>query len=132
MDVPPFLLQFAGSLLAIFALYVLARTLRLGGRPTLADEDAVRVAAGEVEDGFEARRVAISREGKAALVADAKGRIMVIKLHGNRFAGRILTRRAQVSEEVDALIVDNGDARFGPVRLAIERPGSWADAINRL
>lgn len=132
MEIPPLLLQFGGSLVAILALYALARVLKLGGNSGLVDDGAVRIAAGEVEDGFEATRIAISRGGAAALAADPDGRIMVIKRHGNRFAGRVLTRAARVREEVDALVVDPGDARFGAVRLSIERPGSWADAINRL
>jgi hypothetical protein len=132
MDIPPLLLQTGGSLIAILALFGLARALRLGGKPRLADENSVREAAGEVEDGFEATRTAISRDGTTALATNAEGKIMVIKLHGNRFAGRILTREAHVREEIDALVVDAGDRRFGPVRLSIEKPGYWADAINRL
>lgn len=132
MEIPPLLLQTGGSLVAILALYGLARALKLGGSPGLSDEESVRVAAGEVEDGFVARRIAIGRDGKAALTADPEGRIMVIKRHGNRFAGRVLNRDARVREEVDALVVDTGDPRFGKVRLSIERSASWADAINRL
>lgn len=132
MEIPPLLLQFGGSLVAIFALYFLARAFRLGGNPKLSDEPAVKAAAGEVEDGFEASRIAISRGGSAALAADAEGRIMVIKRHGNRFAGRILTRSAKVREEVDAIIVDPGEARFGTVRLSLSDASAWADRINRL
>lgn len=126
------MLVFGGSLVAILALAGFARALRLGGRAVLCDAAAVRSAAGEVEDGFEPTRLAIARAGDAALVADANGRIMVIKRHGNRFAGRILTRRAQAREEFDALVVDCGEARFGPVRLALDDSSAWADRINRL
>ena len=132
MDIPPLLLQFGGSLVAIFALFVLARWLKLGGKPALKDETDVRRVAGEVLDGYKATRISIARGGSAALARDASGQIMVIKLHGNQFAGRVLDARASVSEVVDALIVDPGEARFGTVRLAIDDPGYWADAINRL
>ena len=132
MEIPALLLQFGGSLIAILALFFVARALRLGGKPQLEDESQVQACAGEVEDGFDAQRVSISRDGAAALARDADGRIMVIKRHGNRFAGRILTRSAKVREEVDGLIVDAGEVRFGPVRLSIEDPAYWADAINRL
>ena len=47
-------------------------------------------------------------------------------------AGRVLDANAKVSEEVDAIIVDCGDARFGSVRLTLDRPEIWVDAINRL
>lgn len=98
----------------------------------LRDDTAVREAAGEVEDGFEADRISISREGAAALATDSLGRIIVIKRHGNQFAGRVLTAAASVREEVDTLIVDCGEKRFGPVQMSLVDASTWADRINRL
>lgn len=132
MEIPPLLLQFGGSLIAILTIYLLARALRLGGKPTLDNDESVRFAASEVEDGFDARRIAIAKGGAAALASDPQGQIIVIKRHGNQFAGRILSKDARVSEEVDAIIVDCGDARFGKVRLSLDQPAIWVDAINRL
>lgn len=132
MDIQPLLVQFGGSLIAIFALYALARAMRLGGKRVLENDESVRFAASEVEDGFDAQRVAIAKGGVAALAMDTAGQIMVIKRHGNQFAGRILTSEARVSEEVDAIIVECGDPRFGAVRLSLDRPATWVDAINRL
>ncbi len=132
MTIHPLLLQFLVPLAAILALYGLARALQLGGKPRLTDEESVRFAAGEVKDGFITERVAISRHGDAALARDIDGQIMVIKRHGNRFAGRILGGSTEVHEEVDAIIVDPGDTRFGSVRLSLDGPGTWVDAINRL
>lgn len=132
MNISPLLLQFLVSLVAILALFALARAMKLGGQPKLTDERSAAFAAGEVEDGYVADRVAIARSGEAALARNAKGQIMVIKRHGNRFAGRILTPAAKVYEEVDIIIIDCGDARFGKVRLSIDDPGIWVDAINRL
>ena len=126
------LIQTGGSLLAIFALFLLARWRKLGGKPVLADHAAVQHAANEVEDGFAAQRSAIARAGDAALAVDAAGRIMVIKRHGNHFSGRVLTPAAKVREEVDAIVVDCGEARFGPVRMSLDETGYWVDAINRL
>ena len=126
------LLQFGGSLVAILVLAALAAALKLGGKPVLGDEGALALAAGEVEDGFEVARGSIARGGHAALVRDPTGRIMVIKRHGNKFAGRILTRSASVRQEVDALIVNPGETQFGTVRLALDDASYWADAINRL
>ena len=57
---------------------------------------------------------------------------MVIKRHGNKFAGRVLTNAASVREEVDALIVDPHETQFGRVRLTLSDAPYWADAINRL
>ncbi|MGB3712070.1 MAG: hypothetical protein WA985_10300 [Erythrobacter sp.] len=131
-DIPPLVLQSIGSLVAILVLAGLARAMGLGVSPPLSDEGDVREAAAEVEDGFTARRISISRGGTAALARDDEGRIMLIKSHGNRFAGRILGRGAKVREEVDALIVDCRDKRFGLQRLSLDDAGYWADAINRL
>lgn len=132
MNITPLLLQFGGSLAAIFALFVLARALKLGGQPKFDDEESVRFAAGEVEDGFCAERISISRGRTTALASDAMGKIMLIRQHGNRFVGRILTHETRVHEEVDAIIIDCGDAHFGKVRLSLEQPSVWVDAINRL
>lgn len=124
------LIQTAGSLVAILALAGLAWWLKLGGAPQFDSEDAVRRAAGEVEDGFDPVDIALDAEG--ALARDASGRIMLIKCHGNRFAGRILGRgsRARVSD--GRLAVDPGEVRFGKVLLSIPDAEAWADAINRV
>ena len=63
IEIPPMLIQTGGSLLAIFALFLLARWLKLGGKPGLADHAAVQHAANEVEDGFATQRSAIARAG---------------------------------------------------------------------
>ncbi|MEM7688570.1 MAG: hypothetical protein AAF291_06085 [Pseudomonadota bacterium] len=126
------LIQFGGSLIAILVLAGLAVFLKLGGKTALRDEAAVSQAANEVEDGFETMRSSIARGGQAALARDPTGRIMVIKRHGNKYAGRVLTPSATAKEQVDALIVDSGEARFGTVRLSLADAPYWADAINRL
>ncbi|QDH36026.1 hypothetical protein E2E27_02340 [Porphyrobacter sp. YT40] len=128
------LLQTAGSLVAILALAGLAWWMKLGGAPALDSEAAVRRAAGEVEDGFEP--IAADFDGKAGIARDAQGRIMVIKRHGNRFAGRVLGPQASAGVWQDpghnALKVDSGERRFGTVFLDIPAPETWADAINRV
>jgi len=126
------LLQFGGSLVAILLLAGLAVLLKLGGSPKLTDQGAVARAAGEVEDGFVPQRSSISRGGKSALARDVDGRIMVIKSHGNKFAGRFLVSESTASEEVDGLVVDPGEPQFGTVRLSLTDASYWADAINRL
>lgn len=133
MAIPPLVLQTAGSLVAILLLAGLARWLRLGGTPVLGSDDAVRRAADEVEVGFDPITVARDTEGRAALARDAAGRIMVIKRHGNRFAGRVLTPAASARlQGAAALAVDCGEARFGQVVLALPDAEAWADAINAL
>ncbi|WP_086618723.1 hypothetical protein [Erythrobacter tepidarius] len=129
-----FLLQTAGSLVAILALAGLAWAMKLGGMPRLDSEAAVRRAASEVEDGFIPVALARDAEGAAALARDAGGRIIVIKRHGNRFAGRVLgpAARARLEDSPGKfnLIVDPGEPRFGKVFLTLPDPQAWAEAIN--
>jgi hypothetical protein len=134
MALPPLVVQTAGSLAAILALAGFAWWMRLGGSAALDSEEAVRRAAGEVEDGFDP--VAIAYDGKGAIARDAQGRVMVIKRHGNRFAGRILGPQAKAGVWQDpgyrALHVDTGERRFGAVFLDIPAPEAWVEAINRV
>jgi hypothetical protein len=124
------LIQTAGSLAAILALAGLAWWLKLGGSPQLDSEDAVRRAASEVEDGFDPVDIAVNVE--AALARDAAGRIMVIKRHGNRFAGRVLGSGAAAWVAGGQLEVVPGDPRFGTVFLTVPDAEAWADAINEI
>lgn len=130
------LTQTAGSLVAILALAGLAWWMRLGGAPRLDSDAAVCRAAGEVEDGFTPVETACDAEGAAALARNEAGRIMVIKRHGNRFAGRVLGRGATARLDDQPgeynLVVDAGEARFGKVFLTLSQPEAWAEAINRL
>ena len=126
------LLQTAGSLVAILALAGLAWWMKLGGMPRLDSEDAVHRAAAEVEDGFTPLATATEAGGTAALARDGAGRIMVIKRHGNRFAGRVLGPAGQARVSGRSLIVDAGEARFGSVILTLPDAQAWADAINRV
>ena len=124
------LIQTGGSLVAILMLASLAWWLKLGGAPRLDSAEAVARAAGEVEDGF--APLAIAHDGAAALARDAQGRIMVIKRHGNRFAGRVLGPGAAARLAGGTLEVDPGEPRFGKVILTLPDAEAWADAINRL
>lgn len=132
MTIPPLLLQTAGSLVAILALAGLAWWLRLGGPPRLDSDDAVRRAAGEVEDGFSPVAAACDARGTGALARDGAGRIMVIKRHGNRFAGRVLGPGAAAWVAGGQLEVVPGETRFGTVFLTIHDAEAWADAINEI
>jgi hypothetical protein len=126
------LFQTAGSLVAILALAGLAWWMKLGGAPTLDSADAVRRAAGEVEDGFAALATTQDMRGLAALARDAQGRIMLIKRHGNRFAGRMLGPSAAAWVAGGQIEVVPGEARFGTVFLTIHDAEAWADAINEI
>lgn len=130
----PLALQTGVSLAAILALAGLAWWLKLGGDPRLDSEFGARRAAGEVEDGFAPVDIACDANGMGALARDANGRVMVIKRHGNRFAGRILGADAAATIENTptgcSLVVDPGEARFGTVALTIPDAEAWAAAID--
>lgn len=132
MEIHPQLIIFAISLIAILALAGLARILRLGGDARIADDDEARRLANEVSDGFVAEQIALDPSGCAALLKDNEGRIMLIKRHGNQFAGRILTKRASANVATSTIYVDSGETQFGGASIAHDEAAPWADAINRL
>lgn len=135
--------QFGVSLLAIVLLAALAYGLKLGPAPKLATGQDVANAAREAVDGFVAQEWAASSDGSAALAKDKDGRLMLLKLHGNRFAGRLLgaAASAQLSDArssdvghsgATAIEVTSGERQFGSVILLIENPETWAEAVNAL
>lgn len=136
MAVPELLVQTAGSLIAVLVLAGLAWWMGLGGAPLLRDIETVHRVAAEIDDGFDSGTCALSQDQTAALVRDAGGRMMVIRRHGNRFAGRILGPRARAHLRHDtgqpAIEIDVGERPFGKTVLLISDPHPWADAINAL
>ncbi len=132
MYLPAELLQFLGSLVAIFALAGLAFWLKLGGSPELANDADARAAANEAVDGYVPSKTAIDAKGRGAIMSDSSGLLLILKPHGNKFAGRILTGHASASTIDGVLVVDSGERRYGSVELELEEAGTWASAINRL
>ena len=132
MDIPPALLQFLGSLVAILALAGLAFALRLGPAPRLKDEQAARAAADEAVSGFDPVDIALDRGGAGALLRDTTGRILLLRQHGSHFAGRVLTGAAEVSRDGDALLIDTAEKRYGTARLEIPDPSAWMQAIEAI
>jgi hypothetical protein len=125
-------LLFLGSLVAILALAGLARWLGLGGVPKLASEDEARKAASEAVDGFTPVRIGLDRAGQAALLQDCEGRLLLLKAHGNFFAGRTGGPGWRVRHDGERLTIDSGERRFGAVSLVLDEADYWAAAIKRL
>ena len=132
MIMPPELVQFLGSLVAILALAGFAYALKLGGRPKLMDTNLAQSLANEAVDGFTAASIALDKNGNGAVLRDAQGRILLLKPHGNKFAGRILSAQASARIEDSQLIIHSGERRYGDAILCISDTQTWADAINRL
>lgn len=132
MEIPPALLQFLASLLAIFALAGLAYWLKLGPSPRLADEDAARLAADEAVSGFIPVAIGLDREGRGAVLRDVSGRVLLLRPHGVHFAGRLLTAAARVHRDDGALVIDTAEKRYGSVRLMLDEPSAWVQAIEAI
>ncbi|WP_390551647.1 hypothetical protein [Qipengyuania sp. MTN3-11] len=132
MEIPPVLLQFLGSLAAILVLAAIARRLKLGPDRLLQDENAARDAAREVADGFDPVAVTLDRHGRGAVLHDAGGNIMLLRLHGTHVVGRVLTSRARARIDGDRLIVDTGERRFGCATFEIDNASAWAGRIDEL
>ena len=126
-----FFLQFAISLGAILLLAGVTWVLRLGGEPRL-DSDAEAVAAARsLERGFVPIKVARDTKGRAALLVDADGRVLLLRLHGDHFVARILTKDARAFIEEDRLRVETAERRFGAAELTLNEPRSWLQKIER-
>ncbi|QYJ07174.1 hypothetical protein [Qipengyuania flava] len=132
MDLPPALIQFLGSLIAILALAGLARWLKLGPEPRLSDEAAARAAADEAVSGFAPIAIGLDRKGRGAVLRDAAGRVLLLRPHGVHFAGRVLTGMARARVEDDTLVIDTGERRYGSARLLLDDAAAWAETIEAL
>ncbi len=132
MELPPALLQFLGSLVATVALAALALWLKLGPARRLENEADARREASEAVDGFEPVEVALDREGRAALLRDAAGRILLLRQHGTHFAGRLLTAAASARIDAGALVVETSERRYGGVRLELDDPSVWVQHIESI
>lgn len=132
MSLPPELLQFLGSLVAILALAGLVWWMGLGGQPRLNGEADTRAAANEAVDGYTPAESTIDVHGLGAIMQDGNGRILVLKPHGNKFAGRVLTHGAAAEATDGTLMILSGEQHYGSVVLSVENPQTWADRINAL
>lgn len=130
MEIPPALLQFVGSLAAIAMLAALAWWLRLGPARRLESEADARREASEALDGFEAVDIALDRDGRAGLLRDARGQVLLLRQHGAHFAGRVLTPAAHARIDGGALVVDTAERRYGGVRLELDEPSVWLQHIE--
>jgi hypothetical protein len=129
-----FLVQFTASLLAILVLAWFARRLGLGRDARIRDEEHAQLLADEVVNGFEALRTAVDEFGRAALLQDAAGRVILVKLHGAQFSGRLLGPEAEALIWNDLgereLQVSSGEWLFGKASLNIADPDDWAKAVK--
>ncbi len=129
-----FLGQFLASLAAILVLAWIARRMGLGRDIRIRDEQHAQMLADEVICGFEAREIALDRSGRAALLRDHAGRVILVKVHGAQFAGRLLGPGSSATIWEDfgqrSLEADSGERLFGRALLDVDNPENWVSAIN--
>ena len=132
MNLPPEILQFLGSLVAILALAAIARSMKLGPERTLKSREEALEAAEEAVSGFSAVALALDADGRGALLRDAQGRVLLLRPHGTHFAGRVLTAAARARLEGDALVIDTAEKRYGTARLRVDDADAWMQAIEAI
>ncbi|MFT3976641.1 MAG: hypothetical protein QM688_05950 [Sphingomonas bacterium] len=117
-----------GSFAAVLALGGGAAALRLGRSDCLLVEEAdALTAADEAVAGFAAVSAVIGADGRAALVFGEDKRVVVLKVHGARIAGRMIAWDS-VRATPGGMLVETGERRFGTVVL----PGVDALDVRRL
>ena len=127
------LLQFGGSLLAVLVLSAFVARLGLGREaPVLTDEEARRQAAGAIF-GFEPVEVGLDKSGKAALLSDGLGRLVLVVVIGVHFATRQLGSATSARSENGLLAINLGELGFHPVSLDLgAKAVTWAKRIEAL
>ncbi|MDZ4308378.1 hypothetical protein [Allopontixanthobacter sp.] len=129
-----FFAQFLASLAAILVLAWVSHWMELGRGIRIRDAAHAQALADEVVCGFAAEETVIDETGKAALLRDRNGRIVLIKLHGAQFSGRLLGPGSGALLRNDGgrpkLEINPGERLFGTQIIDIERPEDWVHWIN--
>lgn len=114
------------SFLIIVAVTALVRGLRLGEVRLENRAQACDWAEKNIPF-FDAQDAILSEDGQSALVMDDAQRIALIKRHGSKFAGRLITRPLDAQQEGPIWCIGSGDRQFGRVRMQFD-----SAAQNRL
>lgn len=123
------LLPLIGAGLAVLALVALSAWLGFRGQPRLGGSDEAVALAAELSRGFAASRLALDRDGAAALVEDAQGRIALVAPHGAHFIAREIGPATRLVRDDDALSISIGSLQ---ARLVLgEEARDWEAAIAR-
>jgi hypothetical protein len=124
--------KFAGSLIAILAVWALARWMKLGGDVRIADDAHARLLANEAIDGFDAVAVARDKAGFAAILRDGQGRQLLIRRHGAQFAGRLLGTEIEARLDRHLLSITLPE-QFGTTVLNLGPDAQvWAAGLRRI
>jgi hypothetical protein len=121
------------SLVLVVALYGFACALRLGGDVRIADADHAAQLAAAAIPGFVAEEITLDRARIGALVRDRAGRVMLIRRHGARFVGTLITSHVGIRLDRHTLTLETGDRRFGALTIDLGADAQvWAASLRRL
>jgi hypothetical protein len=125
------LIQFAVSLIAIFAVAHFVRTLGLGGDIRLKDETQVRKIAHDAYYGFEASDIIIDLAGISAIVKDAQNRHMLIFRNGVHFTARMLHLPIAGRLDHKFLTIELNEPGIAPITLNLgSAAGRWVSGLR--
>lgn len=111
-------IKFAGSLLAVLGIAWLVRRMELGIAYERIRDDAHAIAlAEEAECGFSGVAADVDAAGYGAIVRNADGQMMLVRVHGNRFAARRIDTSFTARLDRNRLWLQSGERSFGAVEL---------------
>jgi hypothetical protein len=110
--------KFGGSLIAIMTIVCLVRRLGLGtGYERIRDEIHAIAIAEEADCGFNGVAADVDAAGYGAIVRNGEGAMMLVRVHGNRFAARRIEAGFTARLDRNRLWLHSGDRAFGSVEL---------------
>jgi uncharacterized Rossmann fold enzyme len=114
----PKIMPLIGSLIAILLLARMARWMGLGTeyRRIEGEISAIRLA-NEAECGFDAVAADVDGAGYGAIVRNAEGAMMLVRVHGNQFVARRLDRSFTTRLDRNRLHLTSPEWAFGSVDL---------------
>lgn len=125
--------QAVGSLIAVFLVFLLVRSLGMGSDVRIADEAEARALAEEACCGFDPIDIALDRARIGALLRNAAGEVMLIRRHGARFAARVLTSHSGARLDRSFITLAADDPHFGTITLDLgDKAQVWAASLRRL
>lgn len=110
------------SFIIILVVTALVRMLRLGEVRLENRAMACHWAAKNIPF-FVPDDAIISEDSQSALVNDADGRIVLIKRHGSKFAGRLLTPPIDAERHGAMWQINSNDKHFGKVSMQFDIAG---------
>lgn len=124
-------LLLAGSLAGVLGLALAAHWLGLGDEPRITDEEHARQLADEAHCGFAPVEVAVDRAGQGALLRDADGRHMLIRVHGNHFVARFIEQPLDARLDRKLLTLSTSERMFGAITLELgDDAARWASGLR--